>query len=413
MTVNKSNETRFKHNFKIFITFGILFELMNSFYMPFAIKFLERVGGTEFDISLFNSMKGLIMIFAVLPGVFYINRHDDKKKVTSNFVLIVTILVLSLVVIPFLPGAIRPFSFILIMTLMTIPTSIYNASYQNFTGDLFPVRRAQVIAKRSMYTIVFTTVFTLISGLIFKYVPKTDDQRLIIYQIFFVLAFVLGLVAVYVFNKFDYSPAPTHKRYEFKGSFTRVFSNKRFKKFVLSSTIFHFGWQMGWPLFSIYMIKTLGADELWLAIINIGSASVMFLGHKIWPKMIDTYGNEKIATICTLGMALTPILYALSPNLLVLTVVSTVTGFFTAGTITVLFSDMLEVTPTENRIVYVGYYNTATNITLAISPFVGLFFLNRFGIVGALFITAGFRFIGGLAFYLRERSERKYLEKQQ
>jgi MFS family permease len=307
-----------------------------------------------------------------------------------------------------LPSGTQPLTFIVIMTLMTIPTSIYNASYQNFTGDLFPVRRAQVIAKRSMYTIVFSTIFTLISGLIFKYVPQTDNERLFIYQIFFTLACIIGILSVLVFNKFDYNPKPIKNHYEFKGSFKRVFSNKRFKKFVLSSTIFHFGWQMGWPLFSIYMIKTLGADELWLAIINIGSASVMFLGHKVWPKLIDQYGNEKIATICTLGMALTPILYALSPNLLVLTIVSTVTGFFTAGTITVLFSDMLDVTPDENRIVYVGYYNTATNITLAISPFVGLFFLNKFGIVGALFITAGFRFIGGFAFYLRERSERKY-----
>ena len=70
---------------------------------------------------------------------------------------------------------------------------------------------------------------------------------------------------------------------------------------------------------------------------------------------------------------------------------------------------MLEVTPSENRMIYVGYYNTLTNITMAISPIVGLYFLSNYSIIVALVVTAVFRLIGGVAFYIRERTERKYL----
>jgi MFS family permease len=216
------------------------------------------------------------------------------------------------------------------------------------------------------------------------------------------------LLAFFVFKKLNYIPGEVNEHIKFKGSFKTVFKNKRYTKFVLSSTVFHFGWQMGWPLFSIYTIKTLGADEFWLSIITVGSAIVMLFALRVWPRLIEKYGNEKIAYICTFGMAITPLFYVISKTLLILAIFSSLSGIFTSGTITVLFSDMLEVVPEKNRIIYVGYYNILTNITLAISPLVGHYFYETKGIVYALIVASIFRFFGGIAFMIRERSERKY-----
>lgn len=395
----------YKHNLRVYILFGILFELMNTLFNPYAMKYLERIGGTDFDVSLFNGLKGLVMIFAVLPGVFLLDRLNDKKRITGQMVLIGVFFVLSLVIVPFLPQAMQPLVFILLMTFMTVPNAIFGVSYQDLTGDLFPENRAWVLSRRAMYTIIFTNVLTLATGVIFRWWGKDSQTIILIYQIFYLMAFVLGIGAYLVFRGFQYKPAANAQPLAFKGSFKRVFSHKPFTQFVVASTIFHFGWQMGWPLFNIYMIKNLGADELWLSIISIGSAITMFVGHRYWPSAIKKYGSARITTICVAGMAVTPLLYVLSPNLLILSIISSTSGFFTAGTITVLFADMLEVTPDENRIVYVGYYNTLTNITLAISPFVGHFFLSRFDIYIALIVTALLRFVGVIAFYVREKKE--------
>ncbi|MDT8336364.1 MAG: MFS transporter, partial [Candidatus Izemoplasmatales bacterium] len=325
-----------------------------------------------------------------------------------NVVLAMAITIFSMFFIPMLPTNYQVFSFIVILTLLMIPISIYNISYQNITADIFPMRRARILSKRSIYTIIFTTTITITSGLIFRYFAQENSEYIKIYRIFYIMAFVFGLIAFFVFKKLYYVPVETKEPIKFKGSFKKVFKNKRFTKFVLSSTIFHFGWQMGWPLFSIYTIKTLGADEFWLSLITVGSAIVMLLSLRIWPRLIEKYGNEKIAYICTFGMAITPILYVISNSLFVLVIFSSLSGIFTSGTITVLFIDMLEVVPEKNRIIYVGYYNVLTNITLAISPLVGHYFYNNLGIVYALIITSAFRLLGGLAFMIRERSERKY-----
>ena len=398
----------FKYNLKVFIRFGILFEIMNVFYNPYAMKFLERIGGNEFDISLINSTKGIIMIFTALPAAFFINRVRDKQKITANVVLVMAFIILSMVFIPILPSDYKVLAFIIIMTILMVPIAVFNISYQNITGEVFPKRRARVISKRSIYTIIFTTIVTLSSGFVFRFFANDNADYIFIYSIFYFLAFVSGVSAYFMFRKLQYTPKENTELIPFKGSLKKVLKNKRYRKFIISSTIFHFGWQMGWPLFSIYTIKTLGADEFWLAIISVGSAVVMLIAHRIWPKLIEKFGNEKIVFICTLGMALTPILYVLSKNLVVLAIFSTSTGFFTAGTITVLFSDMLAVTPKNNRAIYVGYYNVLTNITLAISPLVGHFFYELKGIVFALIITSIFRLIGSIAFMIRERSERKF-----
>lgn len=399
---------KFEHNLKIFITFGILFELMNVFYNPYAMKFLERIGGDEFHFSLVNSTKGIIMIFAALPAAFIMNKIADKQKAMRGIVLVMAVIILSMFFIPMLPANIQVISFIAILTLLMVPISVYNISYQNITGEIFPLRRARVLSKRSIYTIMFTTTATITSGLIFRYFAQENGEYILIYRIFYVLAFVFGFMAFTVFRKLDYTPAETKEPIKFKGSLRSVFKNKRYTKFVLSSTIFHFGWQMGWPLFSIYTIKTLGADEFWLSIITVGSAIVMLFALRLWPRLIEKYGNEKIAYICTFGMAMTPLLYIMSKNLYVLAMFSSLSGIFTSGTITVLFSDMLDVIPEKNRIIYVGYYNVLTNITLAISPLVGHYFYDKKGIVYALMIATFFRLLGGIAFMVREKSERKY-----
>lgn len=399
---------KYKHNLRIFIIFGILFELMNVFYNPYAMKFLERIGGNEFHISLVNSTKGIIMIFTALPAAFIINKIVDKQKATANNVLFMAIIVLSMFFIPLLPSTYQVGAFIFILTILMIPISFFNISYQNITGEIFPKRRARVISKRSIFTIIFTTVVTLSSGIVFRYLAQDNDDYILIYRIFYLLAFLFGVFAFITFKKIYYVPTKNHEPLAFKGSFKKVFKNKRYLKFVISSTIFHFGWQMGWPLFSIYTIKTLGADEFWISIISVGSAIVMLFAHRMWPRLIEKYGNEKIAFICTLGMAMTPIFYALSKSLLVLAIFSTSTGLFTAGTITVLFSDMLDVIPEKNRAIYVGYYTILTNITLAISPLVGHYFYEAKGIIYALIITSMFRLIGSISFMIRERSERKY-----
>jgi len=400
-----SDDPNYKINYKLFIAYGVMFELMMRLYQPFQAKFLQRLGGTDVHIALMSSLPGLVMAFTVLPGAIYLNRLEDKHQATGRLIIISRMFLLMFASVPFLPTTIQPILFVIFVVLMSVPNSIYFTSYQSFIGDLFePEARADAIGKRNMFTVPATVVLTFFTGLALKNLPGSEAQRIQLYQMFYVIAFVFSLVEYSIFKKFKI-PAHDKKKKKLTFNFKEFMSNKKFTRFLKSSLIFHFGWQMAWPLFTIYTISVLNADEAWLGYMSIGQSLAMFFGYLFWAKKINKYGNHAITAICTMGMALTPIFYILSPNLSILLVSATVSGFFTAGTISVLLSDLLEVIPKEKRVLYIGLYTVFTNISLAISPLVGSYLKETFSITVALGAASFFRMLGSVSFFKRSKKE--------
>lgn len=393
-------------NLRYFIIYGMIYEISLRLYNPYQVKFLERIGGDEFHISLFNSMPGLIMVFTVLPVLLWL-RHLDAKKMTSWATLLQRVFVLSYALVPFGPLEIQPWVFIGITALLSIPMALYTNSFQSLTGDLFtPENRAQAIGAKSKFSVPVIMAIVFITGQILTRLPSNENERIILYQIFFVVAFMMTFAELGILKKLKPINVSHQKPAPVKHVFREIFSNKPYLIFAGCSLLFHFGWQMGWPLFSIYTIKTLGADEGWLSIINLASMTTMFIGHHYWHRLIDRFGNPTIIAVCTVGMSITPLLYIASGDLYALTVMAAFTGIFTSGTITVLLSSALEVIPLENRMIYMGVYTTFTNITLAIAPIIGHYFLSSRSIQMALLMTTLFRLIGGIAFIIRNRMVR-------
>jgi len=403
----KVGDPDYKYNYRLFMIYGVLTTLMGGLYQPFQAKFLQRLGGTDVHIALMSSLPGAVMALIVLPGAIYLNRLEDKHKTTGHLIFVCRSFLLLFAGVPFMPATYRPIAFILFVVLLAVPNSIYLTSYNAFIGDIFePSARADAIGKRNMLTVPSTVILTFCTGWALKNLPSTEAQRLNLYQVFYLSAFVIGMVELFVFKKFrihDHHKVKSEDKFNLK----EIMSNSKFTRFLKSSLLFHFGWQMGWPLFTIYTISVLGAEEAWLSYSAILSSLSMFFGYIFWSKAIAKKGNHAITAICTLGMALTPLFYVLSPNLHVLLVTTTISGFFTSGTISVLLSDMLEVIPHDKKVLYIGLYYVFTNISQAVSPLVGSFFKETFGIVVALIMASFFRFIGSLSFFMRSKTEQR------
>lgn len=78
-----------RKNLKLFITSGIFSIISLNLYTPFAVKFLQRLGGDEFYISLFNSLPGFIGILASIFGggvLSPIKGCPGSKCITRNVV---------------------------------------------------------------------------------------------------------------------------------------------------------------------------------------------------------------------------------------------------------------------------------------------------------------------------------------
>jgi predicted MFS family arabinose efflux permease len=391
-------------NLKYFILYGIVFDLMTNFYKPFSAKFLERIGGNELHISLLNSLPGIATIIAIIIGLM-LNNTKSQKKQTIIMIVFSRIFILLFTFVPFIPEELRPITFVLLNFIFNLPYGIYQVTYQSFIAEIFgPKDRAIAISLRNKSTIIPSMVVTFATGFIIAKLPSTEEGRILLYQLFFIISFILGMLEIRIFNKLVPITEGVHSNHEsMNNRISKVFKNKYFMGFMICSLLFHFGWQMGWSLFTIYMITNLGADEAWLSIISVASAISMFSGYSFWGKKIQNWGNPKVLSITTLGMALTPILYIISKDLYILTIMSFISGFFTAGTNTVLMSGLLEAAPDEDRPTYISVYSIFINISLAIAPLVGHLFLSIKDIYFALLMTAIFRTIGSFSFFTRRK----------
>ncbi|WP_291572174.1 MFS transporter [Clostridium sp. UBA4548] len=402
----KRNHNLEQNNIYYYTLNGILFTIVNELYKTFATKFIFRLGGTESHVALYNALPGLVAVLATIPGLILISKIQNKKQSMSRAFYFSRIFLLLFAIVPFLPSSIKPLTFVILISLMNFPESVSVTSLQSYVGDIFSQDTIPVaITTRSKYSTIAQIIFTFIIGQTLGLMSNifTESTVIIVYQLFFILAFIVGLVEINTFKKLTEITETLQNKIEFKKVFKEIKSTKPFINFLICSVIFHFGWQMGWPMFSIYQIKYLGANETWLTIINIASAVVMIYSYGYWRKIIQKRGNAFAMAVATLGMALTPILYVISNNLITMTIVSTITGFFTPGTVTVLLNSLLEVSPSKNRAVFIGFHTTIVSISLCIAPLVGDVILSNTNIKYTLVVVAILRLIGSIAFFIRNR----------
>jgi hypothetical protein len=392
-----------KKNLQLFILCGIFNTISLNLYQPFTVKFLQRLGGDEFHISLLNSLPGLMGIIFSLPGAVYMlkNTRKSMKRHTIEFLFYSRILIAGFALMLFLPVQLAPIVFVILFGFKSFPEAISQTAYQGFTGDLFNERfRSTAISLRFKLSMPIAIIVTLLSGIILKSLPQSEGDLMILYQIFFIAAAVFGLLETFSYLLIkEPKNIVSRESIKLRDVLKTVFKHKDFMSFTKSSLLFYFGWQMGWPLFNIYQVVNLGADELWLSILTVVTSVGQFFGFSYWNRMIQKKGNAIVASITTLGMASNPILLAISPNLYWASALNFISGFFTAGNVTVLLNALLESTPDENRVIYVGTYNTLINISLMISPIVAHFVMNQIGIIWALVIVSLIRLAGSVVFY--------------
>lgn len=398
-------------NIKYYAINGILFTIVSVLSRSYAIKFLDRLGGNAFHFSLFNALPGFVAIFTTLPGMLMIQRAKSKRKMLSIFFYISRFFPLLLAAVPFLPKAVQPAVFVVIYGLMNFPESISATSLQDYSGDVFtPSERADAITLRNQLSQMSQITVSILVGFVLSL--STDNAVVIrLYQVFILMSFLVGLKEILYIRRMRPAvqielPQEKHET-KILASIRECFADKEYVRFLTASLIFHFGWQMGWPLFNLYTISYLHANEMWLTIINVVSSLVMVISFNFWRRLIKKRSFALAISFATLGMSLTPVLYALSRTLFQNTLMQLATGFFTAGTITVILGSLLESSPAKNRTISIALHATLTSVTLAISPLIGNAIHSRYSIQVALLVTAGFRLLGFLAFIVRYLTRKK------
>jgi MFS family permease len=413
-----SDEAKLRRNMRINTAHGISMIVAFNMVQPFLSIFAMKLEANALQVALLSSGPAIVSLFAMIPGAALVDRQDKKKRMTTLFLFAHRAFYLLLAMVPLFAPGWRAWALVGLVALMNLPGAIFNTAWQSFISRIIPPdRRATAFADRNKFmnlagTIVVLIVGTLLDRMKFPYG----------YQIVFGIAFLLALFEARVFGLIDEDagaaapPSIPLKRPDTAGRrsglshavtqrLDEAMSHPRFIRYTLAGMLFYLAWQVPWPLFSLYQVKVLGANNTWVSILSLMNTGGSLVGYGYWVKVMQRHGNLKTLFYSTVWIFIVPAVYAFSKSLITIAIFNMLTGAIFSGVNLALFNALLEATPETNKTSYIAYFNTATTVSAVIAPLIGVRLLGWFGYQLAFIICAVLRILGSLAFLGISRDE--------
>jgi len=147
----------------------------------------------------------------------------------------------------------------------------------------------------------------------------------------------------------------------------KIRRHDRFLNFLVLSTAFGFFLSMAWPLFTITLTKVSMLNLFEISILDIVFGLSGAVGLALLRDHFSPVKTSVILTLSSSSMALTPLVYALAPQLPFLILINMLVGVFSAFYDAASLTYVLEKTPIEEK----GFYTAVYNLSLGLAFFAG------------------------------------------
>jgi MFS family permease len=388
---------------------------------PFIGIFAVRLGATNYQIALLSSAPAVVSLLAMVPGARFVDRFDRKKRLTMAFIFLHRLFFLALAMVPFFTPDRRAAILVALVALMNLPGAIGNVTWQSFIGGIVPAQlRPGAFAARNRAMSVFGTCIVLLAGRMLDVIAFPVG-----YQVAFVIAFLFAMAELWVLNQIDEEgaaavaaqaaaaesaarpagPAVATATSNIRRAWRELLSHRPYVRYTAASVFFYFAWQTAWPLFTLYQVRVLGANNMWVSMLSLANTGGSLVGYGFWARYATRHGNLRTLFTASAGIFIVPLVYAFSTSLYTVAAFNLLTGAIFSGVSLSLFNALLDTTPDRHRTSYIAYYNTLINISAIGAPMFGVTLLDWLGFRWAFLISAAMRVAGSLVFFVLDRME--------
>lgn len=394
-----------RHNIRYGNAQGIFSVLSLNLYNPFIpILAIKVFHASDQQIAWLSSFPAITGILALIPGAIFLDRLESKKLITTYTVFAARIFIFTIGMLPFLHSNNPAFWLVILVALMNFPAPVGTLFWQALFGNITPsLERAKVLAFRNRITTGVGLFATLATGVVISQFPEDLASP---YQLFCFLAFVAGMFEVYYLFRLkevkDTASSAEHPKEGFLELLKLVWQEKRFVYFLLASVLFHFGWQMAWPLFNIYQVdaRYVNMNAFWLSIATVINSVAQMIAFGWWGRKADRYGNGLMLMISGLGMALNPFLYMVTKDVWAVLAINALIGLFVAGFVQTLFNRQLDLVHPEHRAFFLAIHAWIVGVSNIFAPMVGVAIYKATTMNTGFFVSGTIRTLGALAYGL-------------
>lgn len=369
---------------------------------PFLPVFLTRLGASNFQIGLLTSMPGFTgLILALVVGRF-LQRQPNVVPWFSR----ARLLVVSAYAATGLAGFFVPEEFLVptilgIWALATLPQTTVAVGFSVVMNAVAgPTHRYELMSRRWSILGLTTALTVAFAGQILDKINFPIN-----YQLVFLGLSLGGLVSYYYSSHIELPdvvpPIPVRGR-SFKERFREysslILSHDDFVRISIKRLVFITGTMLATPLFPLYYVRQVQANDAWIGLINMAQTAVLLVGYFLWTRESRLRGSRFVIIWTTLGISIYPALVASTQQVEIIVILAALAGIFQAGIDLVFFDELMKTVPVEHSATFVSLAQSLQYLSAVIAPIFGTIIATQIGLGGALIVSAGIRFTGFLLF---------------
>jgi len=376
----------------------------------FNAAFALRLGASNQEIGLLSSLPALMALLVTIPSGHFLSQRTQVMPWLVRSLLLHRLGFLLVVLIPWLPFAAKGSALVWLLVLFTIPAHFFGVGWNSMLADAIPeVERTRVFAIRNGVSAIGLTGGIYLAGLWLEYGVFPWN-----YQILYATGFLASLLSIFYIRRLQIpdqlSARPeTTPPAQPRGSVRQIArgwistANKfrghaDFMRIVFNTLLHGIGLWMVAPLYVIYFVRGLGANEGWLGLNGMLGNLTPVLGYYLWQRGIKRWGENPVLKWTIVLVGIYPMLVGFSPSLTIILIWTSLNGLLVPAIGLSHFFMLLKVCPDRERPLFMGVYTTIMNMGAAIMPLVGVAAADRFGIVPVLVIGGILSVIGSASF---------------
>lgn len=412
MFINKKLQHRLlARNIRYSYIDGMTYSFMMGTTIPYLGLYVLRFNGPTELVSLIASIQPIVLSMVSLLAASYVNSFQKKKLVLMPPSLMVRLFIFFMAMIPLLPKHWHAWMLFIMWGMMYVPWSFCTLSWSPMMSNIVPGEmQARFFGTRNALTGITTLLGTIFTGIVLG-----KMQFLPAFSFILILSFAGTMVSLYYLNKHiePIVPEPGEARKQYRTNNSPLFqfdfktTISTFKDPIYGSMfsltsfaifIFHIGYSMAIPLYTLRQVQQLGLNNATIGLIVTLTGVAALFGSYCGGNASNRWGYRYVLLFSTLMAIIPPLIWAVTPNLPWLFLATLLWGF-TGNAYMICFLYMvLAVSPFKDRSRFVAMNTVTGNLAGALGPIIGMFLTKvpLLGIQGSLVIAALFMLIGAI-----------------
>jgi Na+/melibiose symporter-like transporter len=370
---------------------------------PFLPVFLTRLGASNFEVGLLTSMPALTgLVLGLGVGRFLHGRRQIVPWFSRARLMVVSGYALTGLVGFYVPQALLVKYILVIWALITLPQTVVNVAFTVVMNAVTGADHRYHLMSRRWSILGLTTAVTVaLAGQILDRVTFPLN-----YQLVFIALSLGGLISFYFSSHIVLpdSPVIENKKLKFfessKGYASLVQRERPFVYFIIKRFVYLTGVSLALPIFPLYYVHIVHANDTWIGIINMAQTAVLLVGYFLWTHQSRLRGSRFVLLWSTCGLSLYPALTAMTRDVQFITLIAGLAGIFQAGIDLVFFDELLKTVPEQYSAIFVSLSQSIQYLSAFIAPTIGTLLAGLIGLGGVLLMSALLRFTGFALFAL-------------